>query len=182
VWALVIANMADGVLEHYGAAYGMEMEEGEGHGHDDESGNMTEDDTNIAETSAEEHGDMEMEEAATMSKGNDTIVSMVHYQSAQGLANRTQGLFNEQVKGLAPNDSTQAVADLEAGLEHLIQAIDNREPFIDLETIVHSEVHPNLQSAFNLQVIPEFPLPMMLVIPAIAVIIAATRIGALRRK
>jgi hypothetical protein len=47
---------------------------------------------------------------------------------------------------------------------------------------VHSEVHPSLQSAFNLQVIPEFPLPMLLVIPAIAGIIAATRFSALRRK
>jgi hypothetical protein len=183
VWALVVANMADGVLEHYGAAYGMETEEGEGHGHDgEESDNMTEDDTNATGTSSEEHDDMGMKEGATVSEGNDTIVSMVHYQSAQGLANRTQALFNDQVKELAPSDSTQAVADLEAGLEHLIQAIDNREPLIDVETIVHSEVHPNLQSAFNLQVIPEFPLPMLLVIPAIAGIIAATRIGALRRK
>jgi hypothetical protein len=176
VWALVIANMADGVLEHYGAAYGMETEEGEGHGHDEESDNTTE----TASTNMTEG--MEMEEGATMSEGNETIVSTVHYQSAQDMAARTQALFSDQVKELAPANSTEIVADLEAGLDHLIQAIDDREPFADVEVIVHSEVHPNLQSAFNLQVIPEFPLPMLLVIPAIAGIVAATRISALRRK
>jgi hypothetical protein len=124
--------------------------------------------------------DMEIEEG--MSEGSDTIVNEVHYQSAQGLAARTQTLFSDQVKELAPANSTEFVADLEAGLDHLIQAIDNREPFEDVEVIVHSEVHPNLQSAFNLQVIPEFPLPMLLVIPAIAGIIVATRINALRRR
>jgi hypothetical protein len=179
VWALVIANMADGVLEHYGAAYGMETEEGE-HGHGDESGNMTDDEMNMTETTSEEHD--EMDEGMNMSGGSDTIVSMVHYQSAQGMATRMQELFVDQVKPLAPANSTQAVADLEAGMQHLIQAIDNEEPFEDVEVIVHSEVHPNLQGAFNLHVIPEFPLPMLLVIPAIAGIIAATRIKALRRK
>lgn len=180
VWALVLANMADGVISHYGAAYGIKTEEGEAHGHDDEeSGNMTQDDMN-----AMEHDDMEgsMSGDNMTMEENMTIVDMASYQSAQGMAARTQALFNEQVKELAPSNSTQAIADLEAGLEHLIQAIDNREPFIDVETILHSEVHPNLQSAFNLQVIPEFPLPMLLVIPAIAGIIAATRISALRRK
>lgn len=175
VWALVIANMADGVIGHYGAAYGMETEEGE-HGHDEGADNMTETSSEMGE------GNMSGDNM-TMSEGNSTtIVDTASYQSAQGLANRTQALFNDQVKELAPDNSTQAVADLEAGLEHLKQAIDNREPFMDVETIVHSEVHPNLQSAFNLQVIPEFPLPMLLVIPAIAGIIAATRISALRRK
>jgi hypothetical protein len=176
VWALVIANMADGVLEHYGTAYGMETEEGVGHGHDEESDNATE----TASTNMTEG--MEMEAGMTMSEGNGTIVSTLHYQSAQVMAAKTQALFNDQVKELAPANSTEAVADLEAGLENLIQAINKKEPLADVDIIVHSEVHPNLQRAFNLQVIPEFPLPMLLIIPAIAGIIAATRLSALRRQ
>jgi hypothetical protein len=85
------------------------------------------------------------------------------------------------VKDMAPVNSTEFVVSLEAGLEHLKQAIDDMGPFADVEVIVHSEVHPNLQSAFNLQVIPEFPLPLLMIIPAIAGIIAATRIGSLRK-
>ncbi|HEX2556759.1 MAG TPA: hypothetical protein VHK86_00420 [Nitrososphaera sp.] len=40
----------------------------------------------------------------------------------------------------------------------------------------------NMQTAFKLQVVPEFPLPLLLTIPAIAGIIAATRITALRKR
>lgn len=152
VWALVIANMADGVVGHYGAAYGIETEEGEEHGRDEhdeesgehnESGNMTHDDDMTTETSSEHDGGM--------SEGSTTIVDMVHYQSALGLANRMQLLFIDQVKELAPVGSAEFVADLEAGLEHLKQAVENEEPFMDVEVILHSEVHPNLQSAFNLE-------------------------------
>jgi len=195
VWALVIANLADGVVGHYGAAYGIETEEGEGHGahgNDDEaSGNMTHDEGNMTHddemTETSSAGNMthdDMEEGAhgnASMDGNATIVNMVHYQSAQGLASRTQALFSEQVKDLAPANSTEFVADVEAGLAHLKQAIDDREPLVYVEVILHSEVHPSLQSAFNLQVIPEFPLPLLMIIPAIAGIIAATRIGALRK-
>ncbi|HEX7031534.1 MAG TPA: hypothetical protein VF172_00900 [Nitrososphaera sp.] len=195
VWALVLANMADGVLTHYSAAYGVESEEGEEHGasgHADEegSGNMTEG-MELTETSPMSNNSMtgdEMEEQGSshgnMSNGGNatTIVDEVHYQSAQGLASRTLVIFNERVKSLAPANSTEAIADLEAGLEHLIQAIDDREPLTDVEVVVHSEVHPNLQTAFNLQVIPEFPLPLLMIVTAIGGIIAATRVTALRRK
>lgn len=190
VWALVIANLADGVIGHYGAAHGLETEESEehgAHGHEEESGNMTGDGGNMThdemtETSSTDsmtHDEMGGNASAANAT---TIVNEVQYQSAQGLANRTLVLFNEQVKELAPANSTEFVADLEAGLTHLKQAIDDREPYTNVEVIVHSEVHPNLQSAFNLQVIPEFPLPLLMIIPAIAGIIVATRISTLRRK
>ncbi|HXV46529.1 MAG TPA: hypothetical protein VD736_07650 [Nitrososphaera sp.] len=181
VWALVLVYMADGVLEHYSAAYGNATDEGQGHGHDEESN----DEMNMTETSSTEGSmtnGMEMDENMTMDEGNGTIVSMVHYQSAQGMVVRMQELFADQVKKLAPADSEEAVTEFEGSLIHLKQAIDDKESFPHVEVIVHSEVHPGLQRAFNLQVIPEFPLPMLLIIPAIGVIIAATRISTLRRK
>jgi hypothetical protein len=106
----------------------------------------------------------------------------VEYQTAQGLANRTIQLFNDQVRELAPGNATEAVARLEAGLQNLKQAIDNREMPTDVEVILHTEVDPNLQAAYNLKVAPEFPLPLLMILPAIAGIIAATRISAPHRK
>jgi len=85
---------------------------------------------------------MGMEEG-TSTEGDGTMVNIVHFQSALGRANRTQGLFNDQVKAIAPANSTEFVTDLQAGLEHLKQAIGESEPFTDIEVIVHSEVHPN---------------------------------------
>lgn len=191
VWALVIANMADGVLEHYKAAYGIETNEtGGGHAQGNESGsNMTTHDnesvtmtasTNETTTAEDDHGNMTRDDEAN--NNSTEVVNEVEYQTAQGLANRTIQLFNDQVRELAPDNATEAVADLEAGLQNLKQAIDNREMPTDVEVILHTEVDPNLQAAYNLQVAPEFPLPLLMILPAIAGIIAATRISALRRK
>jgi alpha-glucosidase (family GH31 glycosyl hydrolase) len=192
VWALVIANMADGVLEHYKAAYGIETNETSGgHAHSNESGsNMTHDDesvtmtvsTNETTTTEDDHGNMTRDDGANNNNNSTEVVNEVEYQTAQGLANRTIQLFNDQVRELAPDNATEAVADLEAGLQNLKQAIDNREMPTDVEVILNTEVHPNLQVAYNLQVAPEFPLPLLMILPAIAGIIAATRISALRRK
>jgi hypothetical protein len=195
VWALVIANMADGVLEHYKAAYGIETNETSGgHAQGNESGsNMTTRDNESVtmtastnETTAEDdHGNMTRDDGANNNNNNNNsteVVNEVQYQTAQGLANRTIQLFNDQVRELAPDNATGAVADLEAGLQNLKQAIDNREMPTDVEVILYTEVQPNLQAAYNLQVAPEFPLPLLMILPAIAGIIAATRISALRRK
>lgn len=190
VWALVIANMADGVLEHYKAAYGIETNETSGgHAQGNESGsNMTRDNDSMTmtastnETTAEDdQGNMTRDDGANNNNSTE-VVNEVEYQTAQGLANRTIQLFNDQVRELAPDNATEAVADVEAGLQNLKQAIDNREMPADVEMILHTEVQPNLQAAYNLQLAPEFPLPLLMILPAIAGIIAATRISALRRK
>jgi hypothetical protein len=167
VWALVIANMADGVLEHYKAAYGIETNEtGEGHAQGNESGsNMTTHDnesvtmtasTNETTTTEDDHGNVTRGDGANNNNNNNSteVVNEVEYQTAQGLANRTIQLFNDQVRELAPDNATEAVADLEAGLQNLKQAIDNREMPTDVEVILHTEVQPNLQAAYNLQVAP----------------------------
>jgi hypothetical protein len=46
------------------------------------------------------------------------------------------------------------------------------EPHLDVETISHLDVHPNIQKAFNLQVVPEFPLPVLAAIAGIGAVIA----------
>jgi hypothetical protein len=149
--------------------------------HDNESVTMTAS-TNETTTAEDDHGNMTRNDGANNNNNSTEVVNEVEYQTAQGLANRTIQLFNDQVRELAPGNATEAVANLEAGLQNLKQAIDNREMPTDVEVILHTEVDPNLQAAYNLQVAPEFPLPLLMILPAIAGIIAATRISALRRK
>jgi hypothetical protein len=175
VQGTMFANLVDEILESYNGAYGIE-EEGE-----NGSMNMTESNS----TGESSNSSMQMsgsDENKTSSEGNDTIVNMVAYEGAQALTVRAQELFDTKLKAMAEANATQAVIDLDAGLKHLKQAIDDKAPHDEVDVIVHSEVHPNIQKSFNLQVIPEFPLPLLLTIPAIAGIIVATRISALRRK
>jgi hypothetical protein len=41
--------------------------------------------------------------------------------------------------------------DLEEGLEHLVAAVEEKETTADVELILHSQVHPNLQKAYGLK-------------------------------
>ena len=168
---MILADFVDEILENYSGAYGVEEEQEEG------STNMTQTSTNkTTQTSAEE-------DKISAEEGNHTtIVNMMDYESAQALAARAQELFDTKLKAMAEANATQAVTNLDAGLKHLKQAIDDKAPLNDVDVIVHSEVHPNIQKAFDLQVIPEFPLPLLLIIPTIAGVIVATRLSLLRRK
>ena len=110
--------------------------------------------TNETTTAEDDQGNMTRNDGANNSNNSTGVVNEVEYQTAQGLANRTIQLFNDQVRELAPGNATEAVARLEAGLQNLKQAIDNREMPTDVEVILHTEVDPNLQAAYNLQVAP----------------------------
>src|SRR2546422_2273038 len=115
--------------------------------------------------------------------GNQTtIVNMMDYESAQALAARAQELFDTKLKAMAEANATVAVTALDAGLKKLKQAIDDKAAPDDVDSIVNKDVHPNIQKAFNLQIIPEFPLPLVLTIPAIAGIIIAAKISTLRKR
>ncbi len=134
VWALTLAAMADGVNEHYRAAYGTETDGG-GHGHDEEQTSMS-GHGNMGDTAVDDHSE---------------IVDFAQYQTSLALANRTLFLFNDQVKSLTPVVSVIALIDLEEGLEHLLVAVGGKETTADVEVILHTQVHPNLQKAYGLK-------------------------------
>lgn len=164
--ALVVANLADEVLESYAGAYGVESEEHEDHGSHEETDTAAENMT---------HDEMAMNESAA-TNASDTIVDMMHYESAVALASSMQAYYNATLKPLASANDTSAVAALEAGLTDLNSAIQAKEPLADVEVLVHTQIHANLQKAYNLQIVPEFPLPALMAVATIGGVIALTRL------
>jgi hypothetical protein len=182
VLALQLANMVDETLEHYNGAYGIEEEhDEEEHNEEEGSMDMTEENSMGPSDMGESSMNMSLGEIPAETEENKTIVGVAHYQSAQALAIKAQELFDSELKAMAEANATQAVADLDAGLKHLKQAIDDKEPHDSVDVIVHSEVHPNIQKAYNLQIIPEFPLPVLVIVSALGAIVAATRFRILRK-
>jgi hypothetical protein len=80
-----------------------------------------------------------------------SLVNVTDYQSAQALAKMALDIFNTELKDLASTNKTEPVTQLEAGLKQLRNLIDNKSSPIEVMTIGHTQVHPNLQKAFNLQ-------------------------------
>ena len=128
--ALAINDILGEVLEHYGAAYGIEeQEEGK------EYGNTTETETNTTGTEA--------------STNTTTIIDLAEYQSAQAYANEAKQMFDE-IKVLAPSNTTLAISNVGSGLDEMISAVDNKAPFTTVDEIVDNKVLPSLKTAFNL--------------------------------
>jgi hypothetical protein len=166
--AIFVATLVDGALEHYKIAHGLGSN-GTQHG-----GN----ETHESEPSMGEGHSMDDGETHVGQNGN--ITDIVSYQTAQGLASRALEVFNGTVSELAPANSTGSVDDVHAALVRLNQSIAAAASPNDIELIVHGEVHPRLQEAYNLQIIPEFPAPLLAGIAASAAGLAASRLKRLR--
>lgn len=126
--ALAINDILGEVLEAYGAAYGIE-EEGE------EEGNETGTSDNTTETA--------------VSQNTTAIINLAEYQSAQSYANESKQMLNE-VKALAPSNTTSNMSDVENGINEMISAINNKSSFSAVDEIVDDKVLPSLKTVFNL--------------------------------
>lgn len=146
--AVVVSNLVNEALEHYGEAIGFE-------------GNMTDMSTMNMTGSSMESGSMGGME------GSVEIVSEANYQSSLAFAQRAEELYAE-IKADALEGSDDAVAKLDAGFPDFASAIESRTTAMEVMRVAHVDIHPNLMVAYDLQIIPEFPLPLLLLIPAIA--------------
>jgi hypothetical protein len=113
-----------------------------------------------------------------MSMEDQEVVSEVDHQSAVAFAARTQELYG-QIKQDAVEGSSEAVQALDSAFPEFVSAIDAGAPPMDVMNIAHGRLHPNLMVAYDLQVIPEFPLPLLLLLPLLAAVVV---IGRLRQK
>jgi DNA-directed RNA polymerase subunit F len=76
------------------------------------------------------------------------------YQSAQGLDEKAIEIFDTKLKHTTPSDNknvTAFVINLENGLTHLKYSIAKKDSPLDVMMIVHTQIHPNLLEAFDLQ-------------------------------
>ena len=78
---------------------------------------------------------------------------MSDYQSAQALSVKASKVFNDKLK-FTEIDSiniTGYITNLENGLTQLNNLVEKKDSPPDLMMIVHTQIHPNLLEAFNLQ-------------------------------
>lgn len=163
IQALVIVNLLNEVEEHYAGAHGMEEEKS----NETSSGGMSMGGNGTMSNSTQGSN-------STESKGSPMIVDEADYQSAKAFAARSQELYG-QIKSKALSNATDAVGKLDAGFANLVKAIDNKSPNDDVDTIIHGEIHTNMIVAYNLQVVPEFPFPLLILLPVLGAIVAIGR-------
>jgi hypothetical protein len=160
--ALAFAEVINSILTDYGKAYavGFDMTNMSNMAmpmtdHNSNSSSMAMNGMSSSSSSSSNMDSMNMSSMTMMDSGdknkNYTLVNMADYQSAQALAMKAQEIFKDELKSMAPSNATNFIAKLEDGLATLNGAIESRAPPMHMMTIVHTQVHPNLMGAFDLE-------------------------------
>jgi hypothetical protein len=152
--ALRMVELVDKLLTNYGDAYAigfdmtnMSMMMGSG------SDGMTP--MSATDTSMDNQSNSNMSMGGGMSINNSstsdaTLVNTTDYQSAQALATKVQELFDSQIMN-SPKSSGTAIDNIRSTLQELVTSINSKASPMDVMTIVHTKLHPNLITAFNLK-------------------------------
>lgn len=168
--ALALANVIDGVLVNYGNAYdvGFDMTNMSNMamiGNNNSQGSMVVNKSISGNNSGSSSSGMTMHSinsssnSMMMQQGNemnksDSLVNMSDYQSAQALSTKAMEIFNNKLKLTTVNNNkniTAYISNLENGLIQLNDSISKKASPMDIMMIVHTQIHPNLLQAFNLE-------------------------------
>jgi hypothetical protein len=159
---IAFADLVDSVLINYGNAYRVDFDMTNMSNMAMMGGNSSSmamvgmaDKNNSNNSSSMNIGSMNMTMMNMNSKTNRnySLVDMTDYQSAQALATKAQEIFNNELKSAAPNSSSAFITNLENGLRQLNGSIKNKVSPVDIMTIVHTQIHPNLLEIFNLSTV-----------------------------
>ena len=159
------ADGVDEVLRNYGDAYSVDFDMTD-MGNMGNMGNMNKgsmaENNNSYNSSNNSNMDMNMmmdmppsiNNSDTNWNTNKSIVNMANYQSAEGMAEKLLDIFNKELKPMIhQNGTSSSSANLENGIMQLVNSIESKVPPTDIMMIVHTQIHPNLIKAFDLQIL-----------------------------
>jgi hypothetical protein len=175
IHVLAAVELLDGVLSSYGDAFAvgydmtnismMTMDDG-----NNNNSNSNSDTSNGTSGNSESNSSMHSMSSMSMDGNDDAgsnmsmdgmsnsdnrLVNITDYQTAQVLAKEVQELFNNQIiNSSLSGDSelaNQSINNVSTAIKELIANIDGKSSPMDIMTIVHTKIHPNLMTAFGLQ-------------------------------
>jgi hypothetical protein len=147
VQALVIANIADEILREYGDAYDIDFD-------------LTDMSNMLITNSISAHGEERYSNNLENSDDNDelVLVNIWNYQSAQALSGKAVEVFERNLRPLTQADNNSSNSDLayttkvENSLVELNNLLNSKKTLPEnLMDIVHTQIHPSLQLAYNLE-------------------------------
>lgn len=155
IQALRMVELIDKVLSNYGDAYAvgfdmtnMSMMMGSGGGSSNSDGMQS-------MMSSMDMGTDNMSMGKNMSTSETMLSNVTDYQTAQVLAMKAQELFDGQLinASLAKGSGTedQSIDNIAAALKELVTSIDSKASPMEIMTIVHTKLHPNLLTAYGLK-------------------------------
>ena len=156
------ADGVDEVLRNYGDAYSVDFDMTDmGNMGNMNKGSMAENNNSYnSSNNSNMHMNMMMDMPPSINNSdtnwntNKSIVNMANYQSAEGMAEKLLDIFNKELKPIISQNGTSTYStNLEGGIKQLVNSIEFKVPPTDIMMIVHTQIHPNLIKAFDLQIL-----------------------------
>jgi hypothetical protein len=150
IHALVIANIVDQILREYGKAFDI------GYDLTNMSNMMRADMPDVTSYPAPPSGSANNIDIPTNSTNQNNelrVVNIADYQSAQKLLEKAYQIFRGSLSLLPlPSNNTDPsiMAKLEKSMKDLSYLVEIKAPAQELMTLVHGEIHPSLQLAYDL--------------------------------
>jgi hypothetical protein len=146
--ALSFANLVDRILKSYGNAYDVDFDMTDMSQMAHMGMNMGNDSSDMG---------MNMSTGGVMTTTSDAyseIVNVTGYQTAQALSEWAIEIFKSELEPLAEGaDRINMTSNIGNALIELNNSIENRAPPMDVMMIVHTKVHPNILTIFNLPLV-----------------------------
>ena len=136
IQALAFANDINKILDEYTAAF---MKDGAVN-----ASNMK-----IGMSSMNMNQNHSIDNMKSNSSSEQDIKNLGAYQRASALTDIATDRFNAELK--EKSNATSAIQGVVMGLEQLKISVQNKSPLSSVINIVHGQIQPNLQTAFNLQ-------------------------------
>ena len=134
IQALAFANDINKILDEYSTAF---MKDG--------AANVS--DMNMSSMNMNQNHSMD--NMKSNSSSEQDIKNLAAYQRASTLISIATDRFNAELK--EKSNATSTIDEVVKGLEQLKISVHSKSPTSSVMSIVHGEIHPNLQTAFNLQ-------------------------------
>jgi hypothetical protein len=149
VYAMVIANIADEILRKYGEAYDLDYD----------LTNMSNMMIMISDINSSSSMNLHRPQHSNTTEKNSSssVVNFDEHQSAKQLSETAYQIFKNKLEPLSMSNTTinnnTVTAKLEKSLVDIkdLMMMNNREMASELMKIIHGQVHPILQAAYNLQ-------------------------------
>lgn len=162
IQALRLIELLDKLLTNYGNAYGvdfdmtnmsmmMAMSNGGGN---DGTNNISSTNMNMGNEGGANMSMSRMVMNDNSSASGSTIVNTIDYETAQAIANEINKVFNDELTNASSemNSTTtgQSINNIDSAIRELVAKVGSKAPAMDVMTIVHTKIHPNLIAVFNL--------------------------------
>jgi hypothetical protein len=153
--ALVAANLADESLKEYGLAQGLDVTLASS------LLNMTMN-TGTAMNMGDNIAIPRGPTSQALNLANKHVIDQANFETSTMIAKSLKTLFSRSVKNATLDKSTglmqipvemktESVKNLEQGIDNLLLALNRKAPLLEVFSIVHGQIHPNLFLAYDLK-------------------------------